>query len=125
MAGARSRWMRWPARALGTLAAAWWLFIGVAEITVGHTPWSAEGALLGALIVVNALGTLIAWFREEIGGAILALGGGALCLFAYLTAGHNRAFAVLVSGAPFLIAGILFLTWSGGLAPRQEGGAPT
>jgi hypothetical protein len=37
------------------------------------------------------------------------LAGVVLCSFAYLTAGHNKGFAVLASGAPFLLSSVLIL----------------
>ncbi len=55
------------------------------------------------------LGVLIAWRRERIGGTVMVIGAIALGTFAYVTAGHNKVFAVLVSGVPFLVPGILFL----------------
>lgn len=103
------RWVRRVARGLGTLAAAWWLFVGAAEAIVGREPWTLEGAQLGVLIVANGAGVALAWWRERIGGTVLVVAGAALCLFAYLTAGHNKGLAVLVSGAPFLLAGVLIL----------------
>jgi hypothetical protein len=33
----------------------------------------------------------------------------AFMVFSYLVAGHNKFFAALVSGFPFLVAGILFM----------------
>jgi hypothetical protein len=50
----------------------------------------------------------LGWIARGLG----TLAGAALCVFAYLTAGHNQGFAVLVSGAPFLLAGILLLVSS-------------
>jgi hypothetical protein len=35
----------------------------------------------------------------------------ARALFAYLASGHNRAFAMLISGGPFLLVGVLFLLY--------------
>jgi hypothetical protein len=109
-----TKWIRWLARGIGSVAAAWWLFIGIMEVVWPHTPEaspeaSLEGALLAGLMGVAILGTLVAWWREGIGGSILVAGGVALCIFAYVSAGHNKGFAVLVSGAPFLVAGALFL----------------
>ena len=109
MSNELSGWVRWIARGLGSLAAVWWLFIGVAETISPHSPRSAEGAILGALVTCAVLGVLAAWWKERIGGLVLVLAGSALCVFAYLTAGHNKLLAVLVSGGPFLAAGILFL----------------
>ena len=90
--GPAIKWPRWIARGLGTLAGAWWL--------------------LAVLVIANVAGVALAWWRERLGGAILALAGAALCLFAYVTAGHNKGFAVLVSGAPFTVSGVLFLVSS-------------
>ncbi len=113
MAGDRAnKWPGWIARGLGTLAGAWWLLSGVAHIIWGREPWTLEGALLAVLIVANVTGVALAWWRERLGGAVLALAGAALCVFAYVTAGHNKGFAVLVSGAPFFMAGVLFLVSS-------------
>jgi len=61
------------------------------------------------LIAVVVIGVIIAWFREGIGGFITLIGAVALSIFAYISAGHNKIFAMLTSGIPFLIAGILFL----------------
>jgi hypothetical protein len=103
------RWILRGARGLGTLAAAWWLFVGAAEAIAGREPWTLEGALLAILVVANGAGAALAWWREWIGGTVLIVAGAALCLFAYLTAGRNKGVAVLVSGAPFLLAGALIL----------------
>ena len=103
------KWLRWIARGLGTLAGAWWLLSGIAHAIWGREPLTVEGALLGALIVANVAGVALAWWRAPVGGVVLALAGAALCVFAYLTAGHNKGFAVLVSGAPFTVAGVLLL----------------
>lgn len=62
-----------------------------------------------ARLIVSVCGVLIAWRRERAGGAILVLCGLALSVFAYFSAGHNKAFAILVSGVPFFVPGVLFL----------------
>jgi len=51
----------------------------------------------------------IAWRDERLGGMVVVAGALALSVFAYVTAGHNKALAVLVSGIPFLVSGVLFL----------------
>jgi hypothetical protein len=101
--------LRWIGRGWGTFAGAWWLLTGVVHLIVGREPLTAEGALLGVLIVANVAGVVLAWWRGRLGGIVLILAGAALCVFAYLSAGHNKGFAVLVSGAPFLLAGVLIL----------------
>lgn len=94
---------------LGTLAAAWWLFIGAAEAIVGREPWTLESTLLTALVLANVVGVALACWKGRIGGTVLVVAGIALCVFAYVSAGHNKGVAVLVSGAPFLLAGVLLL----------------
>jgi high-affinity Fe2+/Pb2+ permease len=64
---------------------------------------------LGGLMIASASGVLIAWRREAMGGATLVVCGLALSVFAYFSAGHNKAFAILVSGVPFFVTGVLFL----------------
>jgi hypothetical protein len=39
----------------------------------------------------------------------LAVSGAALCVFAWISAGHSKWLAVLVSGVPFLVAGVMLL----------------
>lgn len=105
-----TKWMRWIARGIGSLAGAYW-FLAL----VGHLIWGddtqvfLEGAMLAGLVITTVLGVLIAWWRERIGGTIVITGAIALGAFAYITAGHNKAFAMLVVGVPFLVPGILFL----------------
>lgn len=110
------RWLRWIARIWGSSVAFYWVFALVASTIVklaNHTlQRSAEGAILSLLVAVCALGVIIAWRREYTGGLIVLSGGFALGVFACFSAGHNQWFAVLVSGFPFFLAGILFLVSS-------------
>jgi hypothetical protein len=108
-----AQWLRRIARLIASLAAVFWVFSLTAsfigEVISDSFTWSPEGAILGGLMIVSVFGVLIAWRRERIGGVILVLCGLALCVFAYVTAGHNKAFAILVSGVPFFVPGVLFL----------------
>ena len=101
------RRLRWIARGSGTFAGAGWLLSGITHALWEREPWTIEGALLAVLVVANLGGVALAWWRARIGGTVLVVAGAALCVFAYVTAGHNKGFAVLVSGAPFLLSGIL------------------
>lgn len=96
-------------RALGTLVAGFWVFIGVLETIAGSEPWTAESSILAMLIVGAALAVGVAWWREGIGGFLLLLVGAAYCAFAFVTAGHNKLFEVAITGVPFLLVGLLFL----------------
>ena len=108
-----AQWLRRIARLIGSLAAVFWVFSLTAsfigEVISDSFTWSSEGAILGGLMIVSVIGVLVAWRRERTGGVILVLCGLALSVFAYISAGQNKAFAVLVSGVPFLVPGVLFL----------------
>jgi hypothetical protein len=108
-----AQWMRRIARLIASLAAVFWVFSLTAsfigEVISDSFTWSPEGAILGGLMIVSVFGVLIAWRRERTGGVILVLCGLALSVFAYISAGHNKAFVILVSGVPFLVPGVLFL----------------
>jgi hypothetical protein len=108
-----AQWLRRIARLIGSLAAVFWVFSLTAsfigEVISDSFTWRPEGVVLGGLVIVSVFGVLIAWRWERTGGVILVLCGLALSVFAYISAGHNKAFAILVSGVPFLVSGVLFL----------------
>ena len=100
---------RRSARAIGSLAGAFWsltmITSDVAELASNANPLTLEGAVLFGLVVTSALGVLLSWRREKVGGPIVLAGGVALSAFAYVTAGHNKLFVVLVSGVLFVTSG--------------------
>lgn len=108
----RMRWIRWIARGVGLIASIYWSvpIIG-GLISDNKEDFSLEGFILVVLIFLIILGFILAWFEKRIGGSIMVIGSIALCVFAYLTAGHNKALAVLSSGIPFLLSGVLFLIY--------------
>jgi len=105
-----TKWLRWVGRGIGSLMAAGWLLTGIVSALFGREPWTWESTAMAALILIQAVGVLIAWWREGVGGAIVLAGAVAFSTFAYFSAGHNRLLAVLVSGGPFLVASVSFLT---------------
>ena len=105
------KWLQWLARGLGTLTSIFWVFSLGAHAIVGDEELTGEGALLGFLVLVCVTGVIIGWFKERTGGIVTIAGGLALCVFAYISAGHNEWIAVLVSGAPFLLSGVLFYVY--------------
>ncbi len=100
----------WAARILGTISGAFWLFalIGGFIQELG-TPIPIDGMILGGLITINAAGVIIAWRKEKIGAIIIIAAAVSLCTFSYIDAGHHKIFALLFSGSPFLLSGILFI----------------
>ena len=102
--------MRWAARIVGIIVAGFWVLSLIASLIAEFgTPIILEGIILGALVTINTAGVIIAWRREKVGGIIIVAGAVMLSIFAYISAGHNKIFAVLVSGFPFLVSGIIFL----------------
>jgi hypothetical protein len=102
-------WLHWIARGFGTLVAGFWVFIGILEAIAGSDPWTAESTVLAVLIVAGAVAVAVAWWRELAGGCLALLVGLAHGVFAYIAAGHNKLFAVAITGVPFLLVGLLFL----------------
>ena len=82
------------------------------DAATGNNPPGIEGIILGVLVVIGITGIVIAWRKEKIGGTIVTIAAIALGVFAFITAGRMKIFAVLVAGGPFLVSGILFLTSS-------------
>ena len=114
-----TKWMRWLARGIGSLVGAFWLFVGIASAIIESRPWTLEDAIMTGLIVASALSVLIAWWREGVGGAVVIICAVAHSTFAYIASGHNRGLAMLISGGPFMLAGILFLaSWWRSRAPH-------
>lgn len=103
------KWPRWLARGLSTLPAAWWLFIGIASGISERGPWTWESGIVVVMIILAVVVTAVAWWRAGAGGFLMILFGLAFSSFAYISAGRNEWLAVLVSGVPFLVAGIFFL----------------
>jgi hypothetical protein len=107
--GRAAAWLRWIARGMGSLMAGFWLVAAAASALSAREPWTQESTLIALFVLGAASGVLIGWRRERIGGTLLVIVGLAFSAFAYFSAGRNKGYAMLVSGGPFLIVGILFL----------------
>jgi Na+-translocating ferredoxin:NAD+ oxidoreductase RnfD subunit len=105
-------------RIMLTLLAIFWLFIGGMSMAGGLESLDAESAVMVGLIMASAVAAALAWWKVSAGAvATLALGIAHLS-FAYFAAGRNQLFAMLVSGGPFIVAGIfLAIGWK---LPRKE-----
>ncbi len=103
----------WLPRAISTLAAAFWLLILLdivaCDTLVGFVCVNWEIAMLLGLVVISLLCVLISWRREGVGGLLMLLWGIAFSAIAFVTSPTRRAYSIMVSGMPFLVAGILFL----------------
>jgi hypothetical protein len=101
--------LRWIARIFGTLIVLFWLIVALAYGTLEPSELGAEDIMMAILVVGTTIGVLLAWKLERIGGIITLLFGIAHSIFALFASGHNHAFAMLISGGPFIVIGILFL----------------
>ncbi len=101
--------MRITSRTIGVILVSFWVLMGVGYGVGGGESFSWESFGITVLIICNAIGLIIAWKNEKVGGWVLAITGIAFGIFAHVTAGRNELYAVAVSGLPFFIVGILFL----------------
>ena len=100
----------WTARIIGSLAGLFWMFSVFSHAIMEFSePILWEGYFIVSAVAILSAGVILAWFREKSGGILLMVASLAFMVFSYLVAGHNKIFAALVSGFPFLVAGILFL----------------
>jgi hypothetical protein len=104
--------MRWMARILGLLASGLFLFFLIcAGIEICPTlSWiSSRGMPLFIILAVAAVGVLVAWRWELVGGAMAALGAIAISALVYFGSGRAVLSTALMIGLPFFVSGILFL----------------
>jgi hypothetical protein len=111
--------IRWAARIISSLAAAAWLLIMLdillCEVVVGCVTITWETGFLVFLTAVSVLTVALAWRWEGIGGLVMMLWGLAFTIIAYATSHPYEIISMLATGAPFMIAGSLFLAswwWS-------------
>ena len=107
-----SRVIRWVARILGTILAVYLVLTTIANLIMDFKAWDFIPYVYFAFFIVFAIGVIIAWFKEKIGGIILVASAVAVIIFSIIF-GLNPASEVLMLigsvGLPFLIIGILFL----------------
>lgn len=111
-------WLRRSARILGAAVSGSWLFILIASAFSERGPLTWESFAVIAFSVTAVLLFLVSWRWEKVGGALLVLLGIAFNIFGYFSAGQNQWIAVLASGVPFLIVGLLFL--AGGILSSSD-----
>jgi len=116
------KYYKWIARILGSVFALFWLFIVVAPGSDDPQPVHWESIVIALLVGVSVIAVVIAWFRERLGGALIVFVGAAFSVFALITSGagvESKLIAVMGSGVPFLIVGVLFLLSS--RKPKEKG----
>ncbi len=106
---------RRPARTaawLSGIASAWWVLILIASLVSGGDSAASdagiEGAVVGLLAAANIAGTVLAFRNRLTGSRLLLLAGLAFSVSALFMAGRNQLLAMIVSGGPFIAAGLLY-----------------
>ncbi len=109
----QSTTLMWFARIGGVIVSIFWLTSlfasAIGESIESQLSLTLEGILLSVLIVASTIGVGIAWKHPLSGGKITVISSLFLCIFTYFSAGHNKIFAVAVSGLPYFLVGVLFI----------------
>jgi hypothetical protein len=107
--------MRWVARILGLLASGLFVFFLVCA-GVGVCRMLSWGELRGMplfiVLAVTAVGVLIGWRWERLGGGIATIGAIALIALVYFGSGRGVFTTALMVSLPFFVVGVLFLACS-------------
>ncbi len=93
-----------------TMIAALYLFIIVASLFEGE-PISFDFEPLGMafLSILTIISAVMVWVKVDIGVWMVLTAGVLLTIFALITAGRNHWMAVMSSGGPLIIGGVLIL----------------
>jgi hypothetical protein len=108
----RSRFVLWLARIVGGSMAAFWLTILLFGAVQETPTWSSEEIGMLILTIAVIASTIVAFIRAKLGGLLMLVSGAIFCIYSFIAAGHNKIFAMLFAGGPFILAGALFL-WAG------------
>src|SRR4030043_1545359 len=107
-----TRVIRWVARILGTILAVYLVFTTIASLIMNSIAWDFAAYVYFAFFIIFAIGVIIAWFKEKIGGIILIAGAVAGSIFSIIAGLNIPDFDlmdfIILAGIPFLIIGILF-----------------
>lgn len=107
------RWIRWIARGISILIAAFWFLILLEILTydvlVGAICLDWEMGLLAGLVICTILSVLAAWWSDGFGGILMILWGVAFAWITYLTSCSQQGNVILMVSLPFLVDGSLFV----------------
>ena len=110
-----ARTICWIARILGSILAVYFVFTTVANLIMDFKTWDFVAYIFFTFTIIFAIGVIIAWFKEKIGGIILIAASVAGSIFSIIVGLNNPDFDLLdfiiLAGLPFLIVGILFLIY--------------
>ena len=110
--------LRWIARLISSGVAAFLLMFTIGEIVKslislfsgeGLQEWNTEGTRMTIYILLIGLGAGLSWWREGIGGTILAVTALMQTAIIFFTMDRSDHWISLIFSFPFLVSGILFL----------------
>jgi hypothetical protein len=114
-----TRLLTLAARALSSGVAAFWLYVGIGYAIKSHTQWSLQALGMTVLIAGTAGCAVFAYSSAGLGGLLMLLCGATHGITTYWTAESGKLPSAVITGGPFILAGLLFLSsWS-----RSRGGA--
>lgn len=110
-------WLGWAARLISGAAVGFWLLIFLqlvaCDALVGFVCVNWEMALLAGMAFTSLACVLLAWRNARIGGVVMISWGVLFAAIALLTSSPYQILSVGVTGAPFVLAGIIFLASDG------------
>jgi hypothetical protein len=111
-------YMRNYARGISTFFISIWVLMAISyatdTISYQAPTLTNERMVLWASLLVTLASVIIAWWREGIGGLMLTIVGFAAIVVFIVTNKPKAYWITLVTGAPFLVSGILYLKcWKG------------
>lgn len=108
-------WLVWLARLISTVVTLVWfidmIVIMLCDLLFGCVVITWEAALHVTMVTLSILSLVFAWKKPFWGGMVMILWGLALSVFAYLTSHPYEFISTLITGIPFIIAGILFVAF--------------
>jgi L-lactate permease len=101
------------ARGIGTFFISFWTLLALGYAFDDNTQQSStqsnEGMVLITFLALTIAGVLLAWRNEKIGGILLTLIGLAALVVFILNYKPKDYWVMLLTGAPILLSGVLFL----------------
>ncbi len=102
-------WLRWSARAISTLAAAFISIMGIGYACTESGPVTLESVMVEVTFTGFVIAVVISWWREKTGAILLIIWSVLFMIYMYTVVERNAVRVMLIIAGPFLVSGILFL----------------
>ena len=102
-------WLRWLARVIGTLWAAFLLMMGIGYAVTESGPVTMVSVMVGVTFAGFVIAVVLAWWREKIGAIVLLIWSVLYMIFMVTVIKDNAISSMLTISAPFLVSAVLFL----------------